>query len=164
MKKIYIFAATLFTGFFLIGCLNSSAARAQTEAAPNFELQDIEGNTVELSDYSGKVILLNFFATWCQPCRAELPDFNEIQEEYKEDVKIIAVHMGREGKAHLQNFASANNLDFTIVMDDGKVSKLYGPITGIPVTVIIDKKFKIAKRYIGRREKEVFVKDIEALL
>jgi len=84
----------LFLTVFSIGCGNMPAEAPQGSKAPDFTLEDINGDEVTLSDHSGKVIMLNFFATWCPPCRAEMPDFNEIQNEYKDSVKVIAVNVG----------------------------------------------------------------------
>lgn len=164
MRGKTYFLLLVFLAAFSIGCGNMRAEAPQYGKALDFTLEDINGDEVRLSDYSGKVIILNFFATWCPPCRAEMPDFNQIQEEYKNDVKIIAVNVGRETLSKVRGFAADNNLTFTIAMDDGKVGDLYGPIRGIPVTVIIDKDFNIVRRYVGMRTKEVFVKDIEESL
>jgi len=160
-KKFFIVLA--FCAAFIIGCGNAPAEKAQYTNAPDFEARDINGKAVKLSDYSGKVILLNFFATWCPPCRAEMPDFNEIQKEYKKSVKIIAVNVGREKLDTVKQFADKNKLRFTIVMDKGDIQRLYGPISAIPVTIIIGKDFKIARRYVGQRQKNTFIADIKGL-
>jgi len=164
MKAKSIFLIMVGVLAFTIGCGNTLAKKGRTVRATDFELKTIDDQTIRLSDYSGKVILLNFFATWCPPCLMEMPAFNEMSMEYKGALEVIAVNVGREPLSKVREFALANNLQFTIAMDDGKVSKLYGPIRGIPVTVIIDKDFNIAKKYIGARPKAVFVKDIEKLL
>ncbi len=164
MKRITVFLAAVFLAMAAAGCGNSRAEIAGSERAMDFELRDMKGNSFRLSDYSGKVIVLNFFATWCRPCSMEMPDFDTIQKEYPDRVKIIAVNVGRENAQRIKEFASAKNLDFTIAMDNGAVSRLYGPMPGIPVTVIINRDFNIAGRYIGLRPKEVFVRDIKELL
>ena len=146
-----------------IGCGNVYSQRSTYGKAPDFKLKSIDGDTVKLSDYSGKVIILNFFATWCPPCRMEMPGFNEIAKVYKNKVKIIAINLG-ENLSRVKDFAKSYNLEFSILLDDGKVSRQYGPIRAIPVTFIIDKDFNIAKQYIGARTKDVFVKDIEGSL
>jgi len=163
VKKRIIFLLSLFFIVFVIGCGNTRAERGEYGKAMDFEAQDINGNTVRLSDHAGKVILLNFFATWCPPCRKEMPDFNEIAREYKQKVEIIGVNVGREGLPKVKSFAERNNLTFSIIADGSEIAGLYGPINAIPVTIIIDKEFNIAQKYIGMRPKEVFVSDIEAL-
>ena len=164
MKRITVFLAAVFLATFVAGCGNGWAERAAPQKARDFELEDINGNKVKLSDYSGKVIILNFFATRCPPCRMEMPDFDKIQKEYASDVKVIAINVGRESRENIREFARSNNLGFTMVMDDDIAIRLYGPIRGIPVTVIIDRDFNIARRYVGFRPKEVFVRDIKDLL
>jgi thiol-disulfide isomerase/thioredoxin len=164
MKRKMITALSLILGACILGCGSAETETPGYGKATDFEIRDINGNTVKLADYSGKVIILNFFATWCPPCRREMPDFNEIAKKYPDDVKIIAVNVGREALPTVQSFASRNKLDITIALDDGSVGKAYGPISAIPVTVMIDRKFNIAKRYIGLRQQEVFVADIEKLL
>ncbi|MFC1576396.1 TlpA disulfide reductase family protein [Candidatus Omnitrophota bacterium] len=163
MRGKAIFLLVVFFAMFAIGCGNTEAAKDQFGNAQDFTVKDINGKTVKLSDYSGKVILLNFFATWCPPCRTEMPDFEELQKEYKNDLKVIAINVGRESQGTVKSFAEKNGLTYTIAMDDGSISRLYGPMPGIPVTVIIDKSFNIAKRYVGLRTKAVFESDIKAL-
>lgn len=163
MKRQAVFLIALSMLIFMIGCGNTQAQRVEYEKAPDFELKDINGATFRLSDYSGKVIILNFFATWCRPCLIEMPDFNEIEREYKNEIKVIAINVGRENPGRVRDFAESKKLKFTIAMDNGTVSRIYGPIRAIPVTVIIDKNFRIAKRYIGLRSKKVFVNDIKNL-
>ncbi|MFH1594717.1 MAG: TlpA disulfide reductase family protein [Candidatus Omnitrophota bacterium] len=164
MKKLTIFLLAFSLMTFVVGCGNTQAEKpASGDRASDFELTHINGDKIKLSDHAGKIIILNFFATWCPPCRNEMPDFDTIAKENKGTVEVIAVNVGREPLAKVQDFAKSNNLSFSIVMDDGKVSNVYGPIRAIPVTVVIDKDFNIARRYIGMRTKEVFIKDIEDL-
>ena len=164
MRKTIISLAVLSMLMLAIGCGSTEAQKSQAEKAPNFTLKDLNGATVRLSDYKGKTVILNFFATWCPPCRMEMPDFNRIQKEYEKEVKIIAINVGRENPIKVQDFAKANNLTFTIAVDDGSAADLYGPINAIPVTFIIDKNLNIVKKYVGARPKEVFVADIKGLL
>lgn len=171
IKRIekYLRWVTVAAGAVLIifGILLSANAETRTSGygkAMDFRLEDINGDIFSLSEYSGKVIILNFFATWCAPCRMEMPGFNRIQAEYKDDVKVIAVNIGGESLSRVRKFADANKLIFTVAIDDGSVGNLYGPIRAIPVTVIIDKKFDIVKKYIGMRTKKAFVRDIDELL
>jgi peroxiredoxin len=146
----------------ITGCGSKSG---EISKAQDFTLEDMSGNSFSLSDHSGTVIVLNFFATWCPPCRSEMPDFNEISREYAGKVTIIAVNVGNESRSKVQGFADKLGLDFQVAIDDGgRVTRLYGPIRAIPVTYLIDKDFNIAKKYIGARSKDVFVKDIQGLL
>ncbi len=163
MKKITI---VLIAGFLLtlsLGCGRSSAEKAAYAKAADFTLNDINGKEIRLSDYSGKIIILNFFATRCPPCRREMPDFNEIAREYKDDVEVIAVDVDQESPSKLKDFAERYNLKFKILIDDGEASALYGPIRWIPTTFIIDKDFNIARKYTGSRTRQQLAEDIKEL-
>lgn len=159
MKRSSFFLLILLGIVCVFGCGNASIAKTA-----DFALTDINGKEFRLSDYSGNVIVLNFFATWCPPCREEMPAFNQISREYADDVTVIAVNVGNEPSSKVQSFVSANGFRFTVAMDDGNVSGLYGPIKAIPVTVIIGRDFNIAKRIVGSRSKEAFVEIIKGLL
>jgi len=163
MNKVSVIAAIC---FFLISGLGTQAVNAQNESlgkATDFELKDINGSMVKLSSYQGKVIILNFFATWCPPCRMEMPDFNRIAQERPNDVAIIAVNVGDENESAIRNFVDQNKLTFPVAKDDGKVSSAYGPIRAIPVTVVIDKDLNIVRQYVGARTKAIFENDIDTL-
>lgn len=167
MKAKISLLLILSLGMFAIGCGNIQAAEGASPDKPkatDFDAIDINGRAFKLSDYSGRVIILNFFTTWCPPCKAEMPDFNEIAKDYEGVVTVIAINVGNEPLSKVKDFVKRHNLEFTIALDDGKISKLYGPIRAIPVTVIIDKNFHIAGTHIGQRSKGVFVTNVKALL
>lgn len=164
MKKLILFVSIITTTLIIFGCGETLSERASYGKAPDFSLTSLNNERFNLSDFSGKVIILNFFATWCPPCRREMPDFNEIAVEYGDKVKVIGINVGNETASNIKDFVESNNLTFTIAIDDGKVASLYGPINAIPVTVIIDKNFNIYKRYIGLRSKETFTADVKELL
>jgi cytochrome c biogenesis protein CcmG/thiol:disulfide interchange protein DsbE len=131
--------------------------------AIEFTLNDIEGNRVSLSDYSGKVVILDFFADWCPPCRQEIPDFIDLEKQYgPEGFSMIGIALVDRSAARA--FAEKVGINYPVLIDDGNVSAAYGPIRSIPTTFVIDKGGKIAKVYIGYRPKDVFEKDIKELL
>jgi len=133
------------------------------DAAPDFTLKDINGSAVTLSDYEGKVIILDFFASWCPPCREEIPGFIALNKELKESgFAVIGVSMvsSRESR----EFANKMGIDYPVLVDDGSASRLYGPIRSIPMTYIIDKDFNVANIHIGYRTKEQFAKDAKKLI
>jgi len=104
----------------------------------DFTLEDLQGNKVTLSDLKGKKVFLNFWATWCPPCKAEMPDIEKLYQETKDsDLVILAVNVG-EDKKTVQDFIKKNNYNFPILLDvKGEVSQLY-QVTGIPTTYFID--------------------------
>ena len=159
-KIIASSAAILFVifGIFMIGTTSVSA-----QTAPDFTLTDIEGNKVSLSDYEGKIIILDFWATWCRPCVMEIPHFIELQKKYKEDVVVLGVSLDQGGPKAVVPFAKKMNINYPIVYGDGNVVQAYGGVRSIPTTFVIDKKFNIQKKYVGYTDPEVFEKDILAL-
>jgi len=120
--------------------------------AKNFKLKNLDGEFVSLSDFKGKVVMINFWATWCPPCRKEMPSMQRAWEQYqKNDIMMLAVHIGGDVD-EIWSFVSEYNLDFPVLIDgNSKVSNAW-PILGIPTSFVIDKQGKIAYRAIGGRE------------
>lgn len=157
--KILIFAIALF----MFGACSQSSAIEIGENAPDFSLNDINGKSVSLSDFKGKVVILDFFASWCPPCRQEVPDFIELEKSYgAQGFAMVGVALVSLEDA--KDFASKAGINYPVLIDDGKVSDAYGPIRSIPTTFVLDKSGKIAKFYIGFRARDVFEKDIKELL
>jgi cytochrome c biogenesis protein CcmG/thiol:disulfide interchange protein DsbE len=122
--------------------------------APDFSLKDLKGNDVSLSACKGKVIFLNFWATWCPPCRQEIPGFVEAYREYKEKgMAIIGISLDETGPASILKFAESFKINYPLVMATAKIFMDYRPGNLIPATIIIDKKGKIRKRHVGYMDK-----------
>ncbi len=135
------------------------------ETARDFSLQSVSGRTVRLSDYQGKVILLNFFATWCPPCRSEIPDFNELLDDYRDQgFVILGISVERGDPATLKDFADEYGITYPVLIDDGLVSRRYGPIQSIPTTFIIDRDGNLVTKVIGSRDKLFFEETIAPFL
>jgi len=135
------------------------------KSAPSFTLQDLNGKTVSLSDFKGKVVVLDFWATWCPPCVMEIPHFIELYEQYKDKgFAMVGISLDREGVSVVKSFARKYRINYPILMTDGRIDKVYGGITGIPTTFVIDSAGNIRRKYIGYRDKAVFEADIKALL
>ncbi|NLY42742.1 MAG: TlpA family protein disulfide reductase [Clostridiaceae bacterium] len=134
------------------------------QRAPDFELMDIEGNKVKLSDYRGKVVFLNFWATWCGPCRLEMPHFESAHQTFKEsqEAVILAVNI-QEGKEEVKDFLQDNGFTFPVLLDtSGKVAVVYR-IHSIPTTYILDKDGIIQDVVIGPMEEANLLRYVEAL-
>jgi peroxiredoxin len=141
-----------------------SAAQAPRNA-PDFELKDIEGKVHHLSDYKGKVVILNFWATWCPPCKKEIPDFIELQKQYGEQgVQFLGIAMDDEGLDKVKPWVASHNLSYPILLPDGKVASSYGEMSSIPVTYFIDRKGMIRNTFIGMRTRPIFEAELKTLM
>lgn len=159
-SKIFVLAVLVF----LVGACTRGGATEVGEKASDFTLEDLGGKAVNLSDFKGRVVILDFFATWCPPCRGEIPDFIELEKTYgPSGLSIIGV--SSETPEELKDFAGSMGINYPVLVDaSSKAHGIYGPIRAIPTTFIIDKDFKIRKHYVGSRSKEVFEADIKELL
>lgn len=125
---------------------------ADTPMAPDFTLEDTDGKTYRLSDLRGKVVLINFWATWCPPCREEMPSMQRAWEQLQEkDVVLLAVDVGEDADTVFQ-FTANYPVEFPLLLDHtGKVADAW-PLKGLPTTFVIDPQGRIAYRAIGGRE------------
>jgi thiol-disulfide isomerase/thioredoxin len=133
----------------------------------NFKLKDTNGKEIELASFKdpNKVVLLNFWATWCGPCKAEIPGFVELQEKYKDKLTIIGYSV--DDTAELaKKYATEYKMNYPIVLGEGRedVQDAYGPIWGIPASFIISKDGKVCRKHMGIAPKAVFEKEIVALM
>jgi len=159
IKKILCGATGIFSVLMVSWMLAGNALAQQSiqpmpglPAAKDFRLKNLDGEFVSLSDFKGRVVMINFWATWCPPCRKEMPSMQRAWEVYqKNNVMMLAVHIGGDVD-EIWSFVSEFNLDFPVLIDaDSKVSNAW-PILGIPTSFIIDKQGRIAYRAIGGRE------------
>lgn len=159
-KFILIFAVligsiSLFSLYFIFSGTNrpgpgiDSGAKADAPAQ-DFGLPALRGDNVRLSDYRGKVVFLNIWATWCPPCREEMPSMESLYQRLKgRDFEMLAVSIDREGKNAVGPFAAKYGLTFPVLLDpESKTYRLYG-LTGVPETFIIDKNGVIVNKIIG---------------
>jgi len=137
-----------------------STATSQSDqyvAAPDFALEDLDGDVVRLSDHKGKVVFLNFWATWCPPCRAEIPYFIELVEQYGDDgFEVIGVDLDPRDFSKVQAFVDQYGINYPVLYDTKGVSGLYGGIQSIPTTFVINRDGKVVEQIVGSRPKNVF--------
>jgi cytochrome c biogenesis protein CcmG/thiol:disulfide interchange protein DsbE len=137
---------------------------ASRKAAPNFTLQGSHGAPIRLSALKGKVVLLDFWATWCAPCKLEIPWFMEFQELYAEKgLTAVGVAMDDEGWEKVKPYLNEHPINYPIVIGGADMAKRY-KVTTLPVTLLIDRNGKIAATHIGLVEKASFEKDLRTLL
>jgi peroxiredoxin len=135
------------------------------KAAPDFALKDASGKIVHLSDYKGKVVLLDFWATWCEPCGIEIPWFTDFQRKYKDrGFTVLGVAMDDAGWKDVTPFVAEKKINYRIVMGDDQTSDLYGSVEALPTTFVIDRQGRIASIHVGLVDKKEFDDAIQQLL
>jgi len=135
------------------------------QPAPDFALRNLDGKEVKLADLKGKVVILDFWATWCGPCVKEIPHFIQLYKQYQgQGFEMVGISTDRNGVGVVKSFVQQHKINYPILMADGKVQQAYGEIRAIPTTFVIDKMGVIQRQYIGYRDKAVFEADIKAAL
>jgi cytochrome c biogenesis protein CcmG/thiol:disulfide interchange protein DsbE len=144
---------------------NTVTINISADKAPDFALKSVDGKTVRLSDYKGKVVIIDFWATWCPPCRKGIPDLISIQKEFKKKVVVIGISLDAEKTLKdVPGFIKEYKINYPIVYGDDKVVADYGGIQGIPTAFVIDKKGNVVDKHVGLVPKDTYVKKIKELL
>ncbi len=134
------------------------------DVAPALSMPGLDGKAVALADFRGKVVLLDFWATWCEPCVEELPDLVALQKKYKaRGFTVVGVAADLQGAKVVAPFARAHGINYPVLISGGDVPESY-PVPGFPTAFLIGKDGKIAARYLGGQTADDFGRDIEAAL
>ncbi|MCK4447972.1 MAG: TlpA family protein disulfide reductase [Candidatus Marinimicrobia bacterium] len=137
--------------------------------APDFSLITLDGKEVTLKQFKDKVVILNFWASWCSPCLYEIPDFIKMYDKHKKDgLEIVGITLSSGNATKIRSFVKDNSINYTILTGDEKYLKdltvKYGGIRGIPTTFLIDRKSVIQKKWVGARTEKVFMAAVEKYL
>ena len=161
LKIVFVLLAG--AAFFFGGSL-AQAADSKI-AAPDWHLSDLDGKPVKLSDFKGKVVILDFWATWCPPCRAEIPGFVAIQKKYADKgFTVIGVSLDKQGVSVVKPFTRQLGMNYPVVMGNPKTVDDYGGITTIPTTFVIDRQGNVVTAYEGFTDQATFESVIAPLL
>jgi|GEM_PF-615550 len=187
MKEITLrsttFAIIVTLAFAFSGCKGVSSISGKSEAStanagkpnePNVTFPELTGGNLQLSSLKGKVVLVNFWATWCDPCRGEIPELIDIQKKYaKQGFTVLGVAMDDEGKKVVQPFVQNTSFDvngaqekmsYPIMIGNEDIAEKFGGLIGFPTSVLISRDGKIVKRFIGAVGEQEFEKYIKAQL
>ncbi len=138
----------------LLGCTRSDERTAGASGdAPDFKLQDLNGKTVQLSDFKGKPVLLEFWATWCQPCRDSIPGMEKLHRDYAGKGLVLLAVSVDGAVEELRAFQKERGMTYTVLMGTEDVASRYG-VRSIPLTIMLDKSGKIQRRWLGAGNEE----------
>lgn len=163
----------LSTACIFYSCSNGSSEKTEAASttstarkpAPDFTLKDSNGAQVKLSDYRGKVVLLNFWATWCGPCKIEIPWFIDFQQQYKDKgFEVLGVAMDDDGWTSVKPYIAERKVNYRVLLGDDSVATLFGGIDSLPTTFVIDRSGAIDKVHVGLIGKDDYLKEIQGLL
>lgn len=134
------------------------------DPAPEFALTALDGKSLSVAGEHGKVVLLNFWATWCGPCRAEIPDLVALQEQYKDQLQIIGLDVDDDDAAEVQKFVTENGIDYPVAMVPEKVRTAYGGIPALPTSFVLDTEGRVVQKHVGLWNPIVYETEVRALL
>jgi peroxiredoxin len=169
--RIALPLSVLLVGILVITQPWSSTGQAELTAAkdrrtaPDFTLADAQGANIRLSDYKGKVVLLNFWATWCGPCQVEIPWFEEFERKYKDrGFTVLGVSVDEDGWKAVKPYVAQKRMNYPVVLGNEKVSDSYGGVDSIPTTLMVDRDGRIAATHVGLESKSTYEKEVVKLL
>src|SRR5712671_4102323 len=185
MKRIsnFAFLSLVAVAAFLSGCGRTQAAHADSakqpepaqdanviqfvknpEGAPAFQLNDLEGEPLSLAEAKGKIVLLNFWATWCGPCRAEIADLVDLQKRYADKLEIIALATDEEDAGQVRRFVLDSGINYRVAMAPDGVRREYGGIAALPTSFVIDAQGRIVQKHVGLNDPTIYELEVKAML
>ena len=164
-RNCLVLLAAILTASLIVGVATSAFGLRPGDKAPGFELPDVNGDTHRLRDHKGKVLIVDFWATWCGPCKAEVPHFKSLYGKYKDrGFEILAIAMDRKGAKVVKPFVEQTKVDYVVLIGNTKVAKDYGGITAYPTTFIVDTEGKIRRKFVGYRTEDFLESSFVRLL
>ena len=167
MSRIQVAAVSSALVLFLAGCSHPRELKfeGQRQKAPNFTLKDADGNPVNLTDYRGKVVLVNFWATWCGPCEVEIPWFVEFEQKYRDQgFAVLGLSMDDDGWKSVRPYIASHKINYRVMIASEVVSQQFGDIEALPTSFVLDRQGRIATNHVGLVDKRDYQNEILKLL
>jgi len=123
--------------------------RSNPATAPVFTATDLDGRSLSSTSFRGKVVLINFWATWCAPCRAEIPDLIALQEKYRDRLQIIGISQDEAPPAVVKRFVADHNINYPVVMTSPEIEKLFPGINALPTSYVVDRDARVVQKHVG---------------
>jgi thiol-disulfide isomerase/thioredoxin len=134
------------------------------DPAPDFQAKDLDGKDLSLQAFKGKVILLNFWATWCGPCRAEIPGLIELQKKYKDHLQVIGMAVDEDDDTELRNVVKSESINYPVALTSDPVRMAYGGITALPTVFVINADGRVVQKHVGLYNPALYETEVRALL
>jgi cytochrome c biogenesis protein CcmG, thiol:disulfide interchange protein DsbE len=134
------------------------------DPAPEFKLPGLDGKPISLADARGKIILLNFWASWCGPCRAEVPDLVDLQTRYKDSLQVIGLIVDDDDMDAIHHFVKEFGINYPVAVAPAELSVQYGGIPALPTSFILDAQGRVVQKHVGLRDPALYEIEIRALL
>lgn len=134
------------------------------DTAPAFQLNDLDGKSFSLAEAKGKIVLLNFWATWCGPCRAEIPDLVDLQKRYADKLEIIALATDEDDADEVRRFVLESGINYRVAMISDEVRLAYGGVAALPTSFVIDPQGRIVQKHVGLNDPAIYELEVKAML
>ena len=149
-QKVLLTLLILLLAAFTVGCTSGDSGQSLSGGSPDFLLPAVDGSMVRLSDYSGKVILVDFWATWCPPCVEMLPVLSKLHRKFSDKgLVVLGISLDRDGLGALGTFVHESMIPYKVLMGDDKVARSFGGVSSIPTLFIIDREGRLVRKLTG---------------